>query len=228
MPKPKNVTLYSQRIGPFPQAAMITLLEKGAQPGRDFRVENVDLSNPAQAFLDLSPTGKPPLLDIDGTAIFETSVIIEAIDELFPPYDLFRFDDALLRAKNRSWVQFGLQLLSQVFEALMARDETAYTRALQVAQRSLAELEACLGEGPYFNGNRLSLIDFVYATFFLRQALFDEQFHMNLMGPFPKLSQWSEVLLARPSTRASLPEDFETSLLGWLSSSESYIANRQF
>lgn len=224
--RPKNVKLYIQEIGPFPQAAMITLLEKGAQRGRDFEVEIVNMADKSAEFTELSPTGSPPLIVVDGVAIFETAVIIEYIDEIFPPHGQYRFYDPVLRSRNRSWILFGLDLLMKSFAAIMARDKDSYESKFDSARKHLTQLERELGDGPFFNGESASLIDFVYATFFLRQELFDRSFGVGLLDDFPKASRWSKQLLARPSTRDSLPEDFETTLISWLRGSGSFVANR--
>jgi glutathione S-transferase len=220
---PNKVKLYIQEVGPFPQVAMITLLEKGAKRDIDFEVEAIDLNNKPDSFLKLSPTGKLPLLEVDGIPIFETSVIIECIDDIVEPYGQYRFDDPILRAKNRSWILFGLNLLMDVFRVVMAKDEQTYRSELKVAIDHFAKLEAVLGDGPYFNGKHVSLIDFVYATLFLRQELFDKYYGLSILGDFSKVSQWSKQLRARSSTLDSLPDHFEQSSMSWISSSGSYL-----
>ena len=56
----------------------ITLEYKGI----DYDIEYIDLANPPEWFLAISPLKKVPLLIVDGTVIFESAVINEYIDEV--------------------------------------------------------------------------------------------------------------------------------------------------
>ncbi|MFT5760880.1 MAG: glutathione S-transferase [Alteromonadaceae bacterium] len=222
---PKNTTLYIQELGPFPQAAMITFLEKGLKVGVDFNVEIINIKNKSASFIALSPTGKPPLLEVNGIPIFETAVIIEAIDNLYGTSGQFQLSDTLLKMENKSWTAFGLMLLNDVFNTIMQTEEQNYILFFNKAQENFFKLEERMGLGPYFNGSEVSLIDFVYSTLFLRQEVFERHYNLRMLDNCPKLRKWSEVLLARESTTASLPDHFEKGLTSWLNSSNLYLSN---
>ena len=225
MTNTKKPTLYIQELGPFPQVAMITFLEKGLKAGVDFNVEIINMKNKPASFIELSPTAKPPLLLVNNTPIFETAVIIEAIDNLYGTSGEFQLSNTLLRMENKSWTEFGLMLLIDVFNTIMQKDKQNYILFFNKAQENFLKLEERMGLGPYFNGAEVSLIDFVYSTLFLRQEVFERHYNLRMLDNCPKLRKWSEALLARESTTASLPDHFEKGLTSWINNSNLYISN---
>ena len=106
--------LVSFKLCPYVQRSVITLLEKQV----DYNVTYIDLSEPPEWFLALSPFGKVPLLRVGDSALFESAVINEYIDEITPPS--LHPTDPLLKAQNRAWIEFGSDLLVHVYQMVMA------------------------------------------------------------------------------------------------------------
>ena len=77
MPKLK---LISHRLCPCVQRAVVALSEKGVP----FERIDIDLANKPDWFLEISPLGKTPALLVDDTAIFESAVILEYLEETSP------------------------------------------------------------------------------------------------------------------------------------------------
>jgi len=219
-----RLKLYSHEYGPFPHIIRIALLEKGAKLGIDLEVESVDPRAKQKEFLELSPTGKTPLLVVDGEVIFETAVILETVDELFHPERPLRPPGVIARAKDRSWSLFGLELLMDAFHAITAKDKLSYEALEQVLHSKLSRLESEATQGPYFGGEGLRLVDLVYAAFFLRMHLFDEAFAWAPLTSYPRLQSWSKALLERKAVRDTLPDDFETAVSGFIRSMGGYAA----
>lgn len=117
-----SLTLVSHPLCPFVQRAAIVLLEKGVP----FERINVDLSAKPDWFLALSPTGKVPLLKvrrIDGedAILFESMVICEYLEETQGGAPMYS-DDALLRARQRAWIEFATPTLADAWQFLNATD----------------------------------------------------------------------------------------------------------
>ncbi len=73
----------------------------------------MDLSEPPEWFLNLSPIKKVPLLVVNGgNVIYESAVINELIDELTPTR--LHPVDPIQRARNRSWIEFGSNCLVDI------------------------------------------------------------------------------------------------------------------
>src|SRR2546428_11462181 len=92
-----KLTLISHKLCPYVQRAVIALTEKGVP----FERIDIDLANKPDWFLKISPLGKTPVLVVDGTAIFESAVILEYLEET-RPHPLHPVD-ALQRAEHRGW-----------------------------------------------------------------------------------------------------------------------------
>ncbi len=121
MPNVK-LTLISHPLCPFVQRAVIVLLEKNVP----FERIDVDLANKPDWFMALSPTGKVPLLKVEqpdsaDVILFESSAICEYLNETQDGVSLYS-SDALSRAQQRAWVEFGVAVLSDAWQFLNAKD----------------------------------------------------------------------------------------------------------
>src|SRR3979411_3383891 len=103
-----KLTLISHKLCPYVQRAVIALTEKGVP----FERIDIDLANKPDWFLALSPLGKTPVLQVGDTAIFESAVILEYLEETQPKP--LHPADALARAEHRAWIEYG----SAVFPAI--------------------------------------------------------------------------------------------------------------
>ncbi len=194
--------LISFKLCPFVQKAVLTLLQKQVE----FNIEYIDLDNPPEWFPALSPLGRVPVLQVGDEVLFESSVIVEYLDEVNPPS--LHPDDPLRKAQNRSWIEFGNECLMNGFQLVMADDEAAWHEQNDALLGKLDRLERQLGDGPWFNGEDLALVDLCYIPLFQRLGYC----HEACPGPFdeerhPKLHAWRERLMALPLVREStVPE----------------------
>lgn len=210
--------LISFNLCPYVQRSVITLLEKGV----DFDITYIDLAKPPDWFLKISPFGKVPALRVGDTTLFESAVINEYLDETHPPS--MHPADALRRAHNRAWIEFGSSLLVSQFEWNIATEQATLTQKENEIRDKLAKVEAQLGAGPYFNGPDFSLVDAAYAPAFMRLALIEEHRPLGLLDATPRVRAWSKALLAREAVRKSVVPDFERLYVDYLKSKNSLLA----
>src|ERR1043165_1418786 len=148
-----SLKLISHKLCPYVQRAVIALTEKGVP----FERIDIDLANKPDWFLKISPLGKTPVLVVGDYPIFESAVILEYLEETqgFPLHPA----DALRRAEHRSWIEFGSAVLNDIAGLYSAPDEAAFkARAIQLEAR-FARLEARLVAAPWFDGERVALLD---------------------------------------------------------------------
>src|SRR5260370_39029985 len=100
--------LSRHKLCPYVQRAVIALSEKGVA----FERIDIDLANKPAWFLAISPLGKTPVLQVGDTAIFESAVILEYLEETEPKP--LHPADPLSRAEHRSWIEFGSAVLSDI------------------------------------------------------------------------------------------------------------------
>jgi len=197
-----QLELISTKRCPFVQRSIITLNHKGI----DHKMTFVDLDDPPDWFKRISPFGKVPVLRVDNDAvIFESAVINEYLDDITP--GSLHPEDPLQRALNKSWIEFGGTCCSLTFSLMVAPDEEEYEALCAELASSLARVEEVLGDGPYFNGEKFSLIDAAYAPVFIRLDVFRDLLGLDITSDLPKIHAWQETLLALPEVQAArVPE----------------------
>jgi glutathione S-transferase len=93
-----NIKLVSFKLCPFVQRAVIALEEKGVE----YTLEYIELEDPPAWFVERSPFLRVPLMLIDDTVLFESAVILDYLDEVYPPR--LHPQDPLRRARHKAWI----------------------------------------------------------------------------------------------------------------------------
>jgi len=198
-----DLELISFKLCPYMQSSLITLLHNEIK----HKVTYIDINDPPEWFDEVSPIGQVPLLRVNSDAvIFESAVINEYLNDQMTANMLPT--DPLDRALNRSWTQFCGSFFSDIFNMLGAADEAAVEDIEYDILDKLDRIETQRSEQPFFNGDRLCLIDAAYAALFMRLDLFKSGRDILSRDRFPRLSQWSETLLAMDVVRQSVVPEF--------------------
>ena len=213
-----KLTLISHALCPFVQRAAIALAEKGVA----FERINVDLANKPDWFLAISPLGKVPLLKVGDAVIFESAVILEYLEETQP--GPLHPADALQRAEHRAWMEFGSTILMDLWNFYTAMDEAAFQAKAKQLTEKFARLEQRLGEGPYFDGARFSLVDAVFGPVFRYFDTFDRIGDFGMLASKPKLAAWRHALAQRPSIAGAVKSDYPERLWVFLQSRDSRLS----
>ena len=221
-----KLELISFKLCPFVQRSIITLRHKGV----DFDLTYIDLNSPPDWFNEISPMGKVPLLkvDLDGkqAVLFESAVIAEFVDEVTP--GSLTPTDPVDRAVNRAWIAFASDCQDTYFKLTNSPDEDTFISTSNTLMERFNQLEAKLGDGPYFNGAELSLVDAAFAPLFMRLDLLSEERPAYDKAAFPKIASWSAALLDTPSIKESVVEDFPRLFKGRMMGMDSYAAEYFF
>ena len=214
------LVLVSQVLCPYVQRAAIVLAEKGVP----FERRDIDLANKPDWFLQVSLLGKTPVLLVGDDAIFESAVICEYLDETEPPR--LHPANALLRARHRSWMEFGSALLNQIGAFYNAADEAALAARAAEIRAHLVRIELALGEGPYFAGESFSIVDAVFAPVFRYFEVFDAIDDFGFWHDLVKLRRWRRVLATRLSVAQAVRPDYPELLGQFLLARRSALSRR--
>ena len=214
-----NLTLVSHHLCPYVQRAAIALAEKGVPFERVY----VDLAAKPDWFKALSPLGKTPVLKVGKTAIFESAVILEYLEDTQP--HALHPADPLRRAEHRSLIEFGSAILNDIWGFYSAPDATAFdAKRRQLAER-FAWLERGIVAEPWFDGEAFSLVDAAFAPVFRYFDVFDRIGDFGVLAGLPKLARWRAALAERPSARAAVTEDYEDRLRKFLLARRSHLTH---
>lgn len=211
------LTLVSFDLCPYVQRAVIALAEKGVP----FERRTVDLADKPDWFKAMSPLGKVPLLQVDDEVLFESAVIVEFLEEtqstpLHPAAPLER-------ARHRAWMEFGSSILADIWTIETTADVAAFDSRRRLLREKFARLEAELGRGPWFAGDRFTLVDAVFAPVFRYFDVFDRIVDLGAFDGLTKVPAWRRALAARPSVRDAVVADYETRLEAFLRRQNSHL-----
>ncbi len=215
-----SLHLISFKTCPFVQRAVITLKHKNI----DFDITYIDLADPPDWFLEMSPLAKVPVLKVDDEILFESAVINEYLDEITGGE--LQPKDPLARAKNRAWIEFASNMLGNLYMMKMSKDEERYTKYRQTLVSQLQRVEKRLGNGPWFNGEDFSLADTAFAPLFRHDSVAGGKLSIIDSKTMPKVSAWAERLLSLPEVRDSVVDEFEDLYFAVLEKNESYSLTR--
>ncbi len=212
-----SIELISFKTCPFVQRAAITLGYKNVE----HKITFIDLAEPPEWFLEISPLGKVPVLKVDGEVLFESAVINEYLDEITGG-DL-QPKDPLARAKNRAWIEVASNMLGNSYMMKTATDQENYEKYRDQLVSHLHRVENRLGNGPWFNGEQFSLADTAFAPLFGHDAVANYRFSVIDSATMPKVDAWSKRLLALPAVKKSVVAEFEDLYLAALERGNSYL-----
>lgn len=214
-----TLKLISFELCPFVQRSVITLLEKGMEHEITYLTLD-ELKNPPQWFRDISPFGKVPVLRVDDTTLFESSVIMEYIDEISPPS--LHPADPLQKALNRAWIEFGEELLFSQYRYATAEDEEVFKQNRQEVEDGLNRLEGILSDGPFFNSSDFCLIDAAYAPIFMRLDILEGQHNSRFYDNKPKVSRWAAACRELDTVKHSVVPDLADKYIDYICNTGDY------
>jgi glutathione S-transferase len=216
-----KLTLVSHKLCPYVQRVAIVLHEKGAP----FERRWVDLADKPAWFRAISPLGKTPVLLAHDVPLFESAVICEYLDEVLGPR--LHPDDPLERARHRGWMAFGSGILDAIAAFYNAPDARAFDARRDQLCASFAQIEQVLAPaGPWFEGDRFSMVDAVFAPVFRYFEVFDALGVGGFFAGLPRLRAWRDALAQRESARRAATDDYAQLLAGFVGARGSELSRR--
>ena len=216
------LTLVSHHLCPYVQRAAIALDEKGVA----FERVTIDLAAKPEWFRAISPLGKVPLLRVarpGGEAVlFESAVIFEFIEETQAGPALHP-SDAIERAQHRAWIEFASSILSDIYALETTADAALFEGKRQALADKFARMESVLGSGPFFAGERFSLVDAAFGPVFRYFDVFDEIGDLGILARKPKVNAWRRARADRPSVRSAVADDYRARLRAFLRAQNSHL-----
>jgi glutathione S-transferase len=216
-----QLRLISHKLCPYVQRAVIALTEKGVA----FERIDIDLDNKPEWFGAISPLGKTPVLVVGDTAIFESAVILEFLEETQP--NPLHPAEPLRRAEHRAWIEFGSATLNDIAGFYAAPDQASFAAKTAQLEKRFAQLEKRVAALPWFDGSEFTLVDAVFGPVFRYFDVFDGIGEFGILAGKPKLARWRNVLSRRPSIRSAVSPDYPRLLREFLDRRGSWLSRMQ-
>jgi len=161
-------------------------------------------------FLAMSPAGRVPALEIDGSTMFETGAICEYLCERFPAAGLGRAPGDVERRDWLVWLHFA-ETISQHVATLTQQHVVLYEdtmRAPIIMKLEVARLGKCceaLEQRFEISGESLLESGFSAVDIAVGQAIYMARYFIDTAA-WPGLERWYANITARPAFAASLPK----------------------
>ncbi len=211
------LTLYDHPLSPYGQKVKIALLEKGIE----FAAVLPNAIGSGQvdaAFAAANPRGEVPALLDGDTAIFDSTVILQYIEDKWPTPPLLPAGPA-----ERARVRMLEDVMDTHFEAItwalseirnFGRAQGAQAQRLEASAaaeltRWYAWLEAALGSRPWFNGATFGWADLCVVPFVNGASSFSLK-----PAPGPAVTDWLRRANARDSVRQVSAAAAEMAMVG--------------
>ena len=199
------IKLYDFPLSPRARKVRIVLAEKGLS----YEKVTVDITKGEQKkpeFLAVNPNGKVPALQDGGATLYESSIIMEYLNDQYPNLPLLPADPGK-RARTRVLLHYGDNPFDSACAAIVGEvffkpkgqaDQNAITKAQQDLITCFEHLEKELGNNDYLAG-AFSLADISFAGW---APLFGP-LQIEVPANCTRVKAWFARLAERPSMKAA-------------------------
>ena len=200
--------LLGSLASPYTRKVRVVLAEKKIECDLS-TVDVQPIDNPVNAH---NPLGKiPALLLDDGTALYDSRVIVEFLDAVSPISRLIP-DDTRPRAAVRRWealadgvLDAGLLVRYESLRDKRERSQAWTDKQLARIRRGLEQMSGELGERAFCQGERYSLADIALGCC-VGWLDFRRPGDVDWLGAYPVLAQHYRKLMERPAFADTAPQ----------------------
>ncbi|KAG8533236.1 uncharacterized protein KY384_002019 [Bacidia gigantensis] len=218
--KDNELKLYGSCFCPFVQRVWISLEVKGFA----YQYIEIDPYKKPDALLAINPRGLIPALKHGDWGCYESSVLMEYLEDLSFGFPLLPQGDPKSRAHCRLWSDhINRKILPQFYGLLQAQETEKQTTHARELQEELTKLiDAAEPAGPFFLGPHLSFVDVQFAPWVIR---FRRVLQSYRGWPAPEAgsrwARWVHAIEGNESVKATTSADEM-----YLDSYERYAENR--
>lgn len=207
-----EVKVLSVWVSLFGMRVLIALKEKGVE--YEYQEEDV-LNAKSQLLLDSNPIYKKvPVLIHEGKPICESLIIVQYIDETWPPVEGKKPllpEDPYQRALARFWADYvdkklydaGMRIVKSPEGELRDQGKKDLTECFVTLDGALRDV---FGGTPYFGGDCIGLLDVALAPFICWFEAFQTlgAFQLPDETQCPHLTAWIERVVEYPSVKEAM------------------------
>ena len=200
--------LIGSLTSPYVRKVRVVLAEKKL----DYKLELENVWGPDTRILDTNPLGKVPCLVMeDGSAIFDSRVIVEYLDglspnaKLIPPNGRSRLEVRVWEALGDGVCDAAVAIRLESLREPAKQDPAVFVRQRAKIDHALTTFANGIGDKPWFSGIALTLADIAAGV-----ALGYLDFRQPDLGwrlAHPNLGRWFDKFSKRPSFIDTLPPE---------------------
>lgn len=201
-----TITLYDFPMSPRVRKVRIVLTEKGLE----YEKVNIDITKGEQKtpeYLAINPYGKVPALQDTGTTVYESTIIMEYLNDTCPDPALLPQDPGQ-RARARVLMHYAdnpyESAIATLAGEIIFKPMQGGSPDRAVVSQATADLNTCfdkiaqeLGKQDYLSASGFSLADIAYVSWSLLFPV------LKVTVPHPRLEAWLKRLQERPSVQAA-------------------------
>uniref|UniRef100_A0A8R1YQM2 Glutathione-dependent dehydroascorbate reductase n=1 Tax=Pristionchus pacificus TaxID=54126 RepID=A0A8R1YQM2_PRIPA len=218
---PGAARIYSMKFCPFAQRALIYLAKKGIRT----EIININLASKPEWYFAKNPKGTVPTFERDGQVVFESLIVPEFLDGIYPDTSIISADP-YTRAKQRILVeQLSVVVGGYVGIFLALKDNKSDDDIKEAVGKCKEALDECeklaTYNAPFFAGLEPGFPDYMVFGFFdrvwamvtgtlpeSRPTLADDlkQFTVSDFpgcGKWPRLTRWFQAMEQLEEVKAS-------------------------
>ncbi|KAL8581125.1 hypothetical protein ACOMHN_033573 [Nucella lapillus] len=171
--KENVLRLYSMRFCPYAQRARLVLAHKNIE----YETVNVHLKRKPSWLFERNPKGRVPVLEHpDGRIVFESLLVSQYLDEIYPQHPLTP-TDPYKKALDRLLPDFCEKLMRATYQLMFTggsseKARVTYLKGCTIYER---ELNKRLPHGPFFGGDQPAMADYMIWPWFERLPMIDDQ-----------------------------------------------------
>lgn len=199
--KKGQIRLYSMRFCPFAQRARLVLAFKKVPYER----VNITLKEKPEWFLEKNPKGMVPVLEQDGRILYESLIVAEYLDAVYPKPRALLPSDPYRRARDAMLIDFyGNKFIPNYYKLVFSEGKETEAGPALVEVFEQLEKELTERNSKFFGGEQLAFIDLMIWPWLERLSVLT-QFNPKVeLTSFPRLLRWSQAMLAEPVVQECL------------------------
>ena len=213
-----NFKLYTSPLSPYGHRVEMCLLEKNISFERIY----VDLGNKPDWFIQLSPLGKAPILQIENQVLFDSIAICEYLEETFKEVALHPVDP-IQKAINRGWMDFSNGLVSSIFQLASTQNIESFEAKILEIKDKINHFDNNLPTTKFFNGDNISIIDICMVSAIIPFTFIESEFAIDINDNEGVFFDYCNNLMNIENLNKIIPENYEEIFRSYLTKRNSYL-----
>lgn len=217
-----KLRLYSMRFCPYAQRVHLVLFAKNIPHD----TVNINLKNKPEWFLEKFPLGKVPSIVIGGENLYESLIVSDFLDEMYPERPLYP-KDPVKKAKDRLLIERFSKIISMLYQFYLkpVLEFSLFTPIMD--EMEFFEKELAKRGTQFFSGDTPGMVDYMIWPWCERlemvRVLGGDQFRVP-KERFRRMLAWSHAMLEDESVKKHLvsPEQHAKFLQSHLAGTPDY------